>query len=114
MRSRFRISTLGLLTLLAVLLPQSLAQQVQSDGNRRIVAQITPDYPAIARRLRLHGVVRISATVAPNGKVVRTEVLGGNPVFAQSATTAVSRFMWEPRTDTTKELVQITFQLTSN
>jgi TonB family protein len=110
MRSWFRISALGMLTLFAVLLPESLAQQVQSDGNRRIVSQITPDYPSIARRLRLTGMVRISATVGPNGKVVRTEVLGGNPVFAQSATTAVSKFKWEPRPDTTKELVQITFQ----
>jgi len=91
--------------------PTSLAQKINSDSKRRIVSQEKPTYPPVARRMHLTGTVRLYATVAPNGKVVQTEVVGGSPIFAQSATTAVAKFTWEPRQEETKELVEVNFQL---
>src|SRR5438270_474944 len=40
-----------------------------------------PDYPELARRMNITGVVRIELTVAPDGSVVLTKEIGGNPVL---------------------------------
>ena len=104
----------GMVAATLVFSPSSLGQQVRLDGKRKIVAQVQPAYPALARNIRLSGVVRLNATVAPDGKVLHTQVLGGNPVLVQSATDAVSKFTWVPCSTETKELVEIKFQLGGN
>jgi TonB family protein len=103
------ISVLGLAVMIAAFPASSPAQQLKATGNRRIVFQSPPAYPPLARKMRLSGTVRLCATVAPGGKVVRVEVLGGNPVLAQSATNAVSMSKWESGPDETKEIVEIKF-----
>ena len=68
----------------------------------------------MARNIRLSGTVRLCATVAPGGKVVNTEVLGGSPLLVVSATNAVSRFIWEPKSEETREVVEIKFHYSAN
>jgi len=89
---------------------RSFGQQVRTDGKRKIVTQVRPVYPRIAKNNQLSGLVRLSAMVAPSGKVVHTEVVGGNPLLAQSATDAVSKFVWEPRSAESRELIEINFR----
>ena len=97
--------------LLALILPPyGVGQRVHSDGKRKIVTQVEPVYPPMAKTIRLSGIVRLSATVAPGGKVVRTEVIGGSPLLVQSAITAVAKFVWEPRQEETKETIEINFR----
>ena len=104
------LSLLGIILLLLTVLPSSIAQQIRSDSKRRIVTQVSPVYPEMARSIRLSGIVRLRATVTPGGKVVRTEVLGGSPLLALSATNAVSRFTWEPRSEETQETVEVSYR----
>lgn len=110
MRSRISISLFGILLMLLSFSFPILAQQVRTESKRRIVTRVSPVYPPIARNNRLSGTVRLYAIVAPAGKVVRTELVGGNPLLAQSATIAVSKFTWERQPDETKELVEVNFQ----
>jgi TonB family protein len=110
MRHWISISLLGLAVMVVLFSSSSAAQQLKSAGKRKIVAQVALVYPAIARKMHLAGTVRLVATVAPGGTVVRTEVLGGSPVLAQSATDAVSKSKWEPGPEETKEIVEIKFQ----
>jgi TonB family protein len=104
------ISLLGLAVMIAAFPASSPAQQLKAAGKRRIVSQSPLVYPPIARKMRLSGTVRLCATVAPGGKVVHVEVLGGSPVLAQSATDAVSTSKWESGADETKEIVEIKFE----
>ncbi|HEX6822009.1 MAG TPA: energy transducer TonB [Candidatus Sulfotelmatobacter sp.] len=53
--------------------------------------------------------VKVSATVAPTGKVVKTELIGGSPVFVPYALNAVSLLKWEPGPKETTEIVEIDF-----
>ena len=103
------LSLLGII-LLSLTISPSIAQQIRSDSKRRIVTQVSPVYPEMAKTLRLSGIVRLRATVAPGGKVVRTEVLGGSPLLALSATNAVSKFTWESKSEETQETVEIQFR----
>jgi TonB family protein len=59
--------------------------------------------------MHLEGTVRIEVTVAPNGSVKKTNVLGGNPVLVQAAERAVMTWKWEPRPEQTTETVQFNF-----
>lgn len=96
------------LTLIAV--PSgSLAQQVHPDGKRKMIAEIRPVYPPLARKTNLTGIVRLRVTVSSAGYPVGTEQLGGSPVLVKAATEAVSRAKWEPTSAETKEIVQIKF-----
>lgn len=87
----------------------SLAQQVHPDGKRKVIVEIRPVYPPLARKTNLTGIVRLRVTVSPAGYPVSTEQLGGSPVLVKAATEAVSRAKWEQTSVETKEIVQIKF-----
>lgn len=80
-----------------------------SHTERKVTLRVAPDYPEIARRMNIHGVVRLEALVRPNGTVKSTRVLGGNPVLANAATTAVEKWKFEPAQYETTEVVQLVF-----
>lgn len=84
------------------------AQRIKS-GERKIVSSSTVLYPKIASQMRLRGTVKIVATVAANGKVVTTELIGGSPVFVPSAMDAVKLMRWERSEKETKEVLEIEF-----
>jgi TonB family protein len=92
-----------------VLVRPSHAQQEQSESKRKVVNRVIPPYPEIAKSMRIKGVVRIEAVVAPNGSVKSITVLGGHPLLAQSAEQAVHKWKWEPAPAESKELVEVRF-----
>jgi TonB family protein len=87
----------------------SFGQTEQAESKRKLVNRVMPSYPDIARNLRIKGVVRIEAMVAPNGSVKNTHVLGGHPLLAQSADDAVHKWRWESAPAETKEFVEVRF-----
>lgn len=87
----------------------ALAQTEQTESKRKVVSKVMPNYPDIARNMRIKGVVRIEAVVASNGSVKTTHIVGGHPLLAQSADDAVRKWRWEPSPSETKELVEVKF-----
>jgi TonB family protein len=85
------------------------AQQDPSESRRKVVNRVMPAYPDIARNMRIRGVVRIEAIVAPSGMVKSTSVIGGHPLLAQSADQAVHKWKWETASGESKELVEVKF-----
>jgi len=86
------------------------AQEIEQVSFRKAVQKIAPAYPEIAKTLKLSGKVRIIAKVAPSGKVVATEIVGGHPVLAKAAADAVLQWRYEPGPQQTSEIAIITFQ----
>ncbi len=80
-----------------------------ADAHREVRNKVQPTYPEVAKQMHLQGTVRLQLTVAPNGSVRRAEVLGGNPVLANSAIQAVEQWRYEPATSETTEQVEIHF-----
>lgn len=93
----------------ALILARPSSAQDQTESKRRVVSKVIPGYPELARSLRIKGVVRIEAVVAPNGTVKTTHILGGHPLLAQTADQAVRKWRWEPASSETKELVEVKF-----
>ncbi len=104
-----RISLLALAVAQIPSHPGALAQQVRSEGKRKLIVEIHPVYPPLARKISLSGTVRLRITVSPAGYPVDTMQLGGSPVFVQAATEAVSKAKWETTPAETKEILQIKF-----
>lgn len=80
-----------------------------SSSQRKVTTRIMPTYPELAKRMHMHGIVKVEAVVRPNGTVKSTRVMGGNPVLVEAATEAVNKWKFEPGPTETTELVQLTF-----
>jgi TonB family protein len=83
--------------------------QGEATGSRKVVSKALPAYPSIARTMNLTGTVKLEAVVSTNGAVKSVQVLGGNPVFAQSAESAVRGWKWEKSDHETTERVEVRF-----
>jgi len=83
------------------------AQDAQS--TRRVVAKVAPQYPEIARKMQIHGVVRLEVVIAPNGSAKSIQVKGGHPVLVEAAQAAVYKWKWEPGPHETTEVVDVKF-----
>jgi len=86
-----------------------LAEQDQLNGVRKVVSRVVPEYPQLARDLKLGGIVKVEAIVAPNGTVKAVAIRGGPPILTNAAVDAVRRWKWAPAPHETKEPVDLTF-----
>ena len=84
--------------------------EVKDHGGRKVKTAVKPDYPEVARHMRVTGTVRLEATVAPDGKVRDTKVLGGSPLLVQEAVVAVKKWKYEEAAKETVETVEVIFQ----
>ncbi len=81
------------------------------DGiDRRVKNKVSPIYPEIARKLGLTGAVRLEVTVAPNGTVKDTKVIGGNPILVNAAIDAMKRWKFESGNGETVGVVEFKFE----
>lgn len=97
-----------LLAVLIGIVPMASGQD-QGSGSRKVVSRVTPTYPSIARTLNLTGVVKLDVVVSATGAAKSVQVVGGNPVLAQSAENAVHVWKWEKSDHETTEHVEIQF-----
>jgi TonB family protein len=112
MRRWLTIALLAFSTAAPLVVPPAFAQQQQAppESKRKLLIRPQTTYPALARNMNISGTVRVEAVVAPNGTVKSTSVLGGHPIFAQSALDAVRRCKWETAPHETKEIVILDFR----
>ena len=80
-----------------------------ASSDRKVISRAALVYPELAKKMHIHGVVRIEATVRSNGAVKSTRVLGGNPVLVDAAKESVEKWKFEPGQAETTEIVQLTF-----
>ena len=102
-------SFLLLLLLLTISMVPAAAQSDESAETRKLVSKVAPDYPQLARKLRLSGTVKFEVLVATNGAVKSVRVKGGNPVLVESAENALREWRWEKSERDSTEVVEIKF-----
>jgi TonB family protein len=112
----FSFATIGLAAASLAIVPvKSLAQDgatgdVKDHGGRKVKTSVKPAYPDVARQMHITGTVRLEATVAPDGKVRDTRVIGGSPMLAQEASNAVKKWKYEEASKETVETVEVVYQ----
>jgi TonB family protein len=95
----------GLLALTLLCLAGGHAQ----DNARKVVKKAPVPYPAILRSRGIGGVVRLKVFVKPDGAVRDTEVLGGNPILAESAQKSVMQWKFSPGSSETVLEISVVF-----
>ena len=80
-----------------------------SQGARQAVHKVAPVYPDLARRMQISGIVKLRATIAPNGSVKSIEPVGGNPLLIKAAEEAVTNWKYAPAPDETRVLIELHF-----
>jgi periplasmic protein TonB len=82
----------------------------------KAIAQVRPEYPALARQTRVQGDVKIDAILDEQGNVIDMKVVSGHPLLYQAAVDALKKWKYEPtylndRPIAVELIVTITFQL---
>jgi len=110
-------SLLAAVTLLSCLIassaPQLIAQSAPAKPHRKVLVMFDPEYPTIMKNGHFDGQVRLEATVGANGAVSKVEIKGGNPILAQCASQAVTRWKYAPAPAQTVEEVIFNFNANS-
>lgn len=78
---------------------QESARPVRVGGNvleARIVKRVVPQYPVMARNMRISGTVRLEGIIARDGTVRELKVLSGHPMLVKAALDAVKQWIYQP------------------
>lgn len=72
---------------------------------RKALASPTPEYPEIARRMNINGVVKVELVIGADGAIKSAKVLGGHPVLADAVQRALKNWKYAPGpSETTMQL----------
>jgi TonB family protein len=78
-------------------------------AERRWAQHSDPIYPDVAKRMNLHGGVKLKVYISSDGSVRRVEYLGGHPLLAESAIRTVKTWRYEPGSQESTSVVEIKF-----
>jgi TonB family protein len=81
----------------------------QVEEKRALKRLVQPLVPELARKLNLTGTAKIEVTIAPDGTVKRTRVIGGHPVLASAAESAAQKSTFQPGPRETTEVIEFKF-----
>jgi protein TonB len=62
----------------------------------KLVRQLTPAYPALAKAARISGTVRLEAIIGIDGTVQNVRATSGHPMLVPSALDAVRQWVYKP------------------
>jgi periplasmic protein TonB len=62
----------------------------------KLVTRVLPQYPALARQMRISGAVRLLAIVGKDGHVQSLRVIEGHPMLREAALNAVKQWVYSP------------------
>lgn len=61
-----------------------------------LIHKVLPEYPAIAKQIRIQGSVVLMATIGKDGRVEHVQPLSGPPLLMHSAVAAVEQWQYRP------------------
>ena len=82
----------------ANLLPaeDALVRIAEDEAKKLAVSRVKPEYPAMAKQMRLAGKVQVDCVIDPDGGVEAVKVVNGNPLLSGAVTSAVKRWKFTP------------------
>ena len=97
-RSRL-VAASAVLVLIAVLLPLRAEEPLRvsnKEGRQAAIVKPEPDYPPMAKQLRVCGRAVIDAYVDVEGKVEKVEIVSGSPLFTAASSAVVKKWKFKP------------------
>jgi protein TonB len=69
---------------------QAQIRVTEAEAKQAATVKTVPEYPAIARQLRLTGKVEMEVSIDASGAIQEVKTVSGNPVLAKSCAKALS------------------------
>lgn len=116
-RQGIRFGVIGIAVWAALLnAADSLKKLTKVEASKATVAKVAPDYPEIAKQLKLQGTVELEAVIAEDGSVEDVHIVSGNPVLTKAASQAVKKWKFAPVVEAGKAVkavapVELAFKL---
>jgi TonB family protein len=93
-----------------VLSSSASAQGGAADGSKRkVLSKVGPVYPPMAKQIHLVGRVKIEVTIAADGNVIDTRVIGESPLLVNASQDALKKWRFEPGPKETTESYEFAF-----
>ncbi|HXW62157.1 MAG TPA: energy transducer TonB [Candidatus Acidoferrales bacterium] len=90
-------------------MPGKLVAQNAVEEKRKVRSRVVPEYPALAKQMNVTGKVKIETTIAADGHVLSTRVVGGSPLLVNAALEALKQWRFEPASRDTTEVIEFEF-----
>lgn len=68
----------------------------QAEAMSAATSKVQPEYPALARQLKISGAVDLEVTIAENGAVEAVTPVSGNPVLTKPAADCLKKWKFKP------------------
>jgi protein TonB len=75
---------------------EGLREITQAEALAAVVTRIPPEFPEMAKQLKLSGAVEIEIAISESGAVESAKPVNGNPVLTKSAVDALKRWKFKP------------------
>jgi len=62
----------------------------------KLIRKVIPQYPALARQIRVSGVVHLIGIISKDGKIENLQLVSGHPMLAAAAMEAVKQWIYQP------------------
>src|ERR1700761_1271111 len=95
--------------MVAVVLAAASAS-AQESTSRKLVERIDPGYPVLAKKNGITGSVKLRVDVGADGRPRTVEIIGGNPVLAETAKDSVKKWKWAASERESTEVVEVKFE----
>ena len=98
-----------LLMLMAmVALALSVHEMSAQDTVRPVKNKVAPEYPLLAKKMSVTGIVKLQVTIDSSGSVRSVAPVGGHPLLIESAIKAVKTWKFDPGPESS-EVIQFRF-----
>jgi protein TonB len=68
----------------------------RAEAQSAVVSKVEPEYPAMARQLKMVGEVDLEAVVKEDGTVEKVNIVDGNPVLTKAGAEALMKWKFKP------------------
>jgi protein TonB len=94
---------LGPVAITVLVLGAGFAQETtkkvtKAEGLNAVTTKVPPEYPVIAKQLKIEGAVELEAIVTEGGVVEKVNIVSGNPVLTRPASDALKKWKFAPFT----------------
>jgi TonB family protein len=89
----------------------ALAMPTLAADDRPVKSKVAPVYPEVAKRLKISGVVKVEATVDPDGKVTDVKTLSGCVALKTAAEDSVRKWRFVQSSGQSTVEVDVNFAL---
>ena len=98
MYRQFRYAAILILLLSFGLVASAEIRVDMDDAMKAATKKAAPDYPPIAKQLKIGGKVQVDVTIDAEGNVENVKILSGNAMLTQSVIAAVKKWKFTPFT----------------